>query len=212
MTKRATGPDQSRDKFTSAVRTATESEQERVAEILGEAFREDPVFNWLLPGGDQTEYYLRVLRALYFKHDAVFLAGDNEGAAMWLPPGAIAKIPIPTTLRLGLRGYQLGGLGCVRRALRLLSVTAAAHPKVPHYYLHAIGTTAEGRGKGLGSQMMRYVLNRADAEGMPAFLENSNEKNMSFYKRHGFEVTEEIRPAPGCPSLWAMWREPRQPS
>lgn len=200
----------SRDKFTSAVRGAEQADQERVAEVLGEAFHDDPVFNWLIEGVNQTSYFLRILRAVYFKHNAVYMAGDGQGAAMWLPPGASAAIPFPTALRLAWMALRNGGLGCLRRLSQLRDAIEPVHPHTPHYYLHAIGTTAEGRGKGLGSQLMRYVLTKADDEKMPAYLENSNETNMSFYTRHGFEVRQEIQPAPGCPSLWAMWREPRR--
>ena len=49
---------------------------------------------------------------------------------------------------------------------------------------------------------------RADAEGMPAYLEASSARGRSLYAQFGFEVLAEFVPADGAPPLWAMWREP----
>lgn len=53
------------------------------------------------------------------------------------------------------------------------------------------------------------TLQRIDAQGASAYLESSNEKNLSFYRRFGFEVTEEVQIAPGAPKMWTLWREGR---
>ena len=53
------------------------------------------------------------------------------------------------------------------------------------------------------------VLETCDAEGIPAFLESSKERNISYYERFGFEVTGEERLPKGGPPFWTMWREPR---
>jgi hypothetical protein len=38
--------------------------------------------------------------------------------------------------------------------------------------------------------------------------ESSNPRNMTLYRRHGFDQTGEI-PLPDGPSLYPMWRAPR---
>jgi ribosomal protein S18 acetylase RimI-like enzyme len=43
---------------------------------------------------------------------------------------------------------------------------------------------------------------------MPAYLESSNPRNMSLYRRHGFEQVGEL-PLPDGPALYPMWRTPR---
>src|SRR6185503_6426738 len=47
-----------------------------------------------------------------------------------------------------------------------------------------------------------------DREGVPAYLETAKERNVVFYERHGFRVTEERR-LPRGPKVWLMWREAR---
>ena len=86
------------------------------------------------------------------------------------------------------------------------------HPRQPHWYLATLGTAVEQQGKGVGSALMRPVLEHCDAEGIPCYLESSKERNVPFYRRHGFEVVEEV-PLPGDgPMLWTMWREPTAPA
>ena len=46
------------------------------------------------------------------------------------------------------------------------------------------------------------------AEGVPAYLECTKQRNVAFYERHGFAVTGEIQVPDGGPVLWAMWRAP----
>ena len=61
-----------------------------------------------------------------------------------------------------------------------------------HWYLFILGTEQAAQGRGLGSALLDQVLARVDADGMPAYLESSNERNLALYGRHGFEVTGEV--------------------
>jgi hypothetical protein len=56
---------------------------------------------------------------------------------------------------------------------------------------------------------MRPVLSHCDREGMPCYLESSKERNVPFYRRHGFEVVQEVPLGAEGPSIWTMWREPQ---
>lgn len=70
----------------------------------------------------------------------------------------------------------------------------------------------EAQGKGIGRAMMEYVTDRADAEGMPCYLESSRDKpNMDIYSRFGFKFAKELL----CDDdgvaikLYTMVREPK---
>ena len=53
------------------------------------------------------------------------------------------------------------------------------------------------------------MLDRCDAEGLPAYLESSNPQNTLLHARHGFSQTGEIVLGDGAPTVTAMWRDPR---
>jgi GNAT superfamily N-acetyltransferase len=80
--------------------------------------------------------------------------------------------------------------------------------EAPARCLVILDTEQAAQGRGLGSALLARMLARVDADGMPAYLESSNERNVALYGRHGFEFTREVA-IPGGPRIWPMWREPR---
>ena len=97
----------------------------------------------------------------------------------------------------------------VPRLVGALTAIEKVHPKEEHYYLEVLGTHQDRQSKGIGSAVMSHMLDRCDTEGMPAYLESSNPRNIPFYARHGFEPTDEIVVGKGAPTVTAMWRDPR---
>src|SRR5438309_8944050 len=75
-------------------------------------------------------------------------------------------------------------------------------------YLEFLGTRRDVQRKGVGSAVIGSMLERCDREGTPAYLEASSPENVPFYRRHGFDVREELQ-LKGGPPVWAMMREPR---
>jgi GNAT superfamily N-acetyltransferase len=70
-----------------------------------------------------------------------------------------------------------------------------------------LGVTPERQGRGVGSALLRAVLDRADREGSPAYLEATSRRNRALYERHGFVTIGELTVA-DRPPLYAMWRPP----
>jgi ribosomal protein S18 acetylase RimI-like enzyme len=96
----------------------------------------------------------------------------------------------------------------VERVILCREAAGKHHPRGrPHFYLMAIGVDPQFQGQGLGSTLLDANLAAIDAKGLPTYLESSNEKNVPLYRRHGYQVINEFRPAPDAPTLWGMWRE-----
>jgi ribosomal protein S18 acetylase RimI-like enzyme len=195
------------------VRPAARPDTAVVADVLADAFAEDPVMAWLLPPGIRnrhhrlTSLFANVTQS-YLRHDkTVQLAGDGRGAAIWAPPGTWAPTTSDTVRdllpMLAIFGTRIG------RASTLASAMAGSHPHSPrHWYLYCLGTRTTAQSQGIGSAMLREVLDKADAAGEPAYLESSNVRNVPLYERHGFAVVEELHIAGNGPTLWRMWRDP----
>jgi ribosomal protein S18 acetylase RimI-like enzyme len=60
------------------------------------------------------------------------------------------------------------------------------------WYLVYIGASLRGRGKGNASKLIRHVTSQADKDGVPVYLESSNEKNPPIYRRFGFETVRTV--------------------
>jgi GNAT superfamily N-acetyltransferase len=137
----------------------------------------------------------------------VYTTGDGAGAAVWMPPN---EWRMSTTDMLRALPAMLRTFGTkTPRMIGAFNAVEKVHPTTEHYFLEAIGTRADVQGKGVGTAVITPMLERCDAEGVPAYLESSNVQNVPFYMRHGFEVTGEIDVGKGAPTVTAMWREPR---
>ena len=88
---------------------------------------------------------------------------------------------------------------------------AQFHPAGELWYLPMIGVDPVAQGRGLGSALLGYALAACDRDGLPAYLETSNPRNLALYERHGFRVGKVIQ-AGSSPPVWAMLREPRSES
>jgi ribosomal protein S18 acetylase RimI-like enzyme len=192
------------------VRLARADERAAMANTLAAAFYDDPAIEWLLPDeATRLETARRgfdlFLRRLWLQHEQVYVAGDDVAAVcVWEPPGAW-KVGLGA--QLALLPAMLGVYG--RRLPRVLGALTAIernHPTEPHEYLAFVGVAPERQGRGIGSMVMKPILDRCEAEGLPAYLEASSVRSRALYERHGFSVTEEVTIGKGAPPVWRMWR------
>jgi GNAT superfamily N-acetyltransferase len=192
-------------------RLATASETKEAAAILARAFVRDPVLTAFFGGGSiETErmarYFELECRLAFAGYGEVWLDDENLGAAMWRRPGGYPE-PLSVQLRMLPHYLRLFPREFVR-ATRVVNRLARRHPSEPHWYLFAVGVVPEATGQGRGTALLEPVLQRCDAEELPAYLEASSEDNARLYARLGFERQEEIEALAGV-RVRPMCREPR---
>jgi GNAT superfamily N-acetyltransferase len=195
----------------SAVRRATRADRAELARILRAAFADDPVFAFLFPTDmsrreDRLHRMFTLEAARSERHGGTWVA-EGAGASVWFPPGQWRSTTwedlrdAPRWLRVF--GRQAG------LAQKVRSQMEAHHRPLPdHWYLLYIGIQPERQGQGLGSALLRPVLEECDRTGTPAYLEASCERSRSLYARHGFVEREPLPLPDGGPTIYPMWREP----
>jgi ribosomal protein S18 acetylase RimI-like enzyme len=195
------------------VRKATEQDLDRLVQSLSRAFDDDPVVNWILRQdvrrADAFETLFRTcLEKLCLKHGWVLTTDNLAGCALWYPPGT-SKIGFLQQLRMlpqMIVGASLRGLP---RLIGVLDTMDKHHPKADHFYLQFMGVEPDQQGKGFGAALMGPALEYCDRDRLGAYLENTKESNLPFYRRFGFELTEKVELRGGGPPLWLMWRDPQ---
>lgn len=182
------------------------------AAVLASAFQHDTVMASVVGPGATTPRLAALFRALLrvgaMRSGRVDLArresdGAVLGVAVWEAPGHRTRLLDQLTELPSFVG-ALGWRG-ILSAARQQSVLASFRPAEPHWYLAEIGVSSDARGAGVGSALLASRLEVIDAERMPAYLESSNERNRTLYRRNGFTTIAHVRGIPNV-SPAAMWR------
>jgi GNAT superfamily N-acetyltransferase len=197
-----------------SVRRATVDDIDLVTRIGAGGFYDDPVMIWVFPD-PSTRLERLVFLFLGLANDMIPEGGvvhvtEDASAAFWRDPSfnhertaadRIANTTDAVDQRTPFAEDELA-------RLRVLGDTMmAVHPHGPHWYLNVISTLTGRQGQGLGARVLAPVLAECDASGSPAYLESTNPRNMTLYRRHGFVETAELE-LPDGPSLHSMWRAP----
>jgi GNAT superfamily N-acetyltransferase len=196
-------------------RTAAADAVPTVAAALADAFINDPVYTWMLPGTLRLKPRLRTMFAAEMEQyvlpngGTVWTTSDYDGAVCELPPGAW-EMPKSMTGKEALKwlrafGARLLLAGRVRRAME------ERHLLEPHFYVRIVGVRTPQQGKGVGSALMQPTLQRADSAGLPAYIEASSERSAALYERLGFAHMDVLELPDGGPPVWRMRRPPAGP-
>ena len=162
------------------------------------AFSTDPVARWVYPKANEYfrwfPQFVRAFAGRAIKDKTALATTNYSGVALWLGPDAEpddkALMKLIGDSLIPKRQADL---------FELMEKMSAGHPSEPHWYLPMIGVDTYRQNSGIGSGLMKVALERSDREGLPSYLESSNPRNISLYKRCGFEELGEIRAADSPP-------------
>lgn len=184
---------------------------EHAIDIIVDGFIDNPVLGWVFQDeatrADAIRGYVEVFVAAYGERGVLDVDGGGEGAALWAEPGtpqlegehAAALVELLREFNGERTNLVLSTLGVIKP------------PPERHWYLNVIATRRGARSRGIGARLLEPFLARADREGVGIYLESSNPRNLSFYRRHDFGNYGEAIVLPGAgPLLQPMWR--RAPS
>jgi ribosomal protein S18 acetylase RimI-like enzyme len=182
--------------------------------LLGRAFQDNPAYRALLAHMTDAARAAAVARV---KRGLTAAAVRHETAeALWVG-GRMACVALtctPEQYPHSLAAFAGQARGCmttgwrgIRNFLRIDSYFAQHHPHEPHFYLFVLGVEPELQGTGLGSACLRILSERADAHGLPCYLETDRATSVALYRRAGYVVlTEDDVAGLGGLHMWTMQR------
>jgi ribosomal protein S18 acetylase RimI-like enzyme len=196
------------------MRTGGAADASYVAHVLALAFAGDPVWgDWTFAGLGADERvvrgdrYWRPYVDAALKYDGIRVTGDGGAVAIWVPPGVAEMDDEDEAATERMLADVLPGRE--EQLLAAYEEFEASHPRdEDHWYLSLLATHPDHRGRGLGVALVQDQLDVADAAHQAAYLESTNDANLTRYERLGFARFGSFA-VPAGPTVTTMWREAR---
>ena len=162
--------------------------------MLARAFASNPVH--LAAFGDgvlaKNEAFFRTVLPLL--SGPKFVATDGSrvlGLIHWFPS---SQCQVSGAKRVRLLPTMMANLGgkATLKVLSWLSTWEQHDPKEAHVHLGPIGVIPEVQGQRVGSRLMTTYCEALAATGEAGYLETDRPENVAFYRRFGFETTQEV--------------------
>jgi ribosomal protein S18 acetylase RimI-like enzyme len=192
-------------------RHITRQTTELATEYLAAAFVDDPLMSWVLASDhaarlENVKTWMRgdVIAALGYGH--AYIDVEGQGVALWSPPEKNFYDNDALTAEMFelVAGAEPERADIVAEGLLAIG---EHFPDATCFYLAIVGVAPEGRGAGVGGRLISRVLDICDEEGIDAYLESSNSRNVGLYERLGFEVTAEVQMPEDGPIIRPMYRK-----
>ena len=169
--------------------------------IMAEAFHDDPVVRHISEDRRLPKYLYSVSVPFYRKHGEVWINESHTAVLMCLPPPKCHKKCKPSIFQLAVFVY-LFGFSALRRGASASGKAYALRKNSKHYYICAVGTTLEGRGKGHAGEILRYFKERVVEEGSCLYKENTNpELNTGLYSFMGMSAGPPVSLGTNAPAF-----------
>jgi ribosomal protein S18 acetylase RimI-like enzyme len=179
--------------------------------VAGRALSDNPTFRWV--SGDEPvarvatalEVFVAFVEGMTSPQLGAFLGRHVVGIAGCAPPDTCVGHVAPPEWRTP--PAEIGPPGDESRALFVWSLYASHDLDERHWHVGPVSVEPALQGQGIGGALLRPLCERLDTTGEVAWLETDKPDNVAFYRRHGFDVSEEI--VTHGFTTWFMRRPPR---
>ncbi len=188
-----------------------------LAAAMSRAFHNDPAWTYLIPDEARRlrllPSFCNIVLRYSQRYGELYTTSPCAGAACWLTPGNTTPL-LRRLIRIGIHDARLGidlGWAGFRRYMAMEACSAAVHQQSvtgDHWYLWMLGVDPAHQKQGVGGMLIQPVLERADTDRLPCYLETSNERNVAFYQKHDFTSVSEGAVPKSNLHVWAMVRKP----
>ena len=193
------------------------SDVEEAAQVISQAFVDDPLTSFMLPIKETRirtlVKFFRVYGALSIQNQRGYGVGAPlQGVAYWkLPEQESMSINVKSLAKLLPLLFTMYTVGYFRAKaiVHQIDILHKKYAAEPHFYLDNIGVLASARGKGLSSKLIRPFLEMADSQKVIAYTDTVTPANVPLYEHFGFRCMEE-RPVAGTGITVYALRRPVQ--
>ncbi|KAM9966399.1 hypothetical protein ACTFIR_006611 [Dictyostelium discoideum] len=175
-------------------------DMEKVSKINTDSFKEDPYFNYQffeLSKEDKDHFIYEMeegfMEQLIDFNECVSFDSSFKCVAMLLPPNVEwdsvkwSKFQKNQSEKLLNKGYKLTN-DRIQKIEDFFGIYYEQYKAVETYYLLTLSTHIEHRKKGLASKLLNHLFKKFDKEHKRCYIECSNDANVQFYLKHGFEI------------------------
>ncbi len=181
--------------------------------VLTNAFSEESMWKEVFNDEDKNRVLTEVMVRFCLKYGNVLSTSDNFEGVMAITPHDKDM----TTLRVIRSGAFFLSMKIANEAKKLKVLSNAIEEAKkslnlgPYIHLLIMGVSQEYQGKGFGGKLIRAVIEKAETEGKPIYLETQKEENVTLYEKYGFSVKKRIiLPEPLNLPMWLMVRDVKQ--
>jgi len=174
---------------------ATRDDKSLIVNILIDSFKDNQSVNYIVR---QDNHKLKCIRALMeysfeicFNFGETWLSDDGKACALLLFPQK-KRTTIQSIWRDIKLIWQAIGIGGVMKALDRETKIKAKQPKEPMLYLWFIGVDPTLQHRGIGTQLLKEIINRSNERNLPIFLETSTIKNLPWYENFNFYTYDKL--------------------
>jgi GNAT superfamily N-acetyltransferase len=178
--------------------------------VLNNAFSEDSMWKEVFNDEDKNRVLTEVMVRFCFKYGNVLSTSDNLEGVMAIVPHD-KDMTILRIIRSGAFILSMK-ISSEAKKMKILSNAIEDAKKSlnlgPYIHLLIMGVSQEYQGKGFGGKLIRAVIEKAETERKPIYLETQKEENVSLYEKYGFSVKKKIiLPEPLNLPMWLMVRD-----
>ena len=166
----------------------------KAADVLVDAYTEDPMLKKIFTDVDKRRIQFEVMLRFCVKYGNLYSPSENFEGVMAIAPHD-KDMTVWRTFRSGgfFLGMKIASVAKLMAPTTKLMEEAKKDLNLGTYiYLFIIGVSLEMQGKGFGGKMLRAIVEKAEIERKPMYLETQNEKNVSLYEKYGFYVVKKI--------------------
>ena len=178
--------------------------------VLDNAFSEDSMWKEVFNDEDKNRALTEVMVRFCLKYGNVFSTSDNLEGVMAIAPHD-KDMNLWRIIRSGAFSLSMK-IKSEAKIMKVLSNAVEEAKKSlnlgPYIHLLIMGVSQEFQGKGFGGKLIRAVIEKAETERKPIYLETQKEENVSLYEKYGFSVKKKIiLPEPLNLPMWLMVRD-----